>query len=192
MKITLLDGFNGPDSKESRVMDLILQEAHSAGAEVRTMTLRDMQIAHCLGCFACWMKTPGECAIKDDEIELLKAWITDDLMLFVTPVTFGSYSSQTKKGIDRLLPNVLPFFKKGPHGTDHLPRYSHYARLAVVGILDEPDKESEQIFLRTVSTLSENPSEERFPGVVTHISSSDDDIRKKVSAILCGGRCRHE
>lgn len=31
-----------------------------------------MNILHCLGCNYCWLKTPGQCVIKDDYEAILK------------------------------------------------------------------------------------------------------------------------
>ena len=36
-----------------------------------------MKIAPCIGCNACWLRTPGVCAVKDDYEQILKAYTKD-------------------------------------------------------------------------------------------------------------------
>jgi len=50
-----------------------------------------------MGCFGCWNKTPGTCVMKDDSAKIAKAVVNSDLLIFLTPITFGGYSSELKK-----------------------------------------------------------------------------------------------
>ncbi|MBR3516187.1 MAG: flavodoxin family protein, partial [Lachnospiraceae bacterium] len=45
------------------------EEKHIEAEIVEAAPLR---ISHCIGCNYCWLKTPGECAIKDDYEIILK------------------------------------------------------------------------------------------------------------------------
>ena len=36
-----------------------------ADDEVRYVDLSSLKIAHCVGCFGCWTKTPGRCVIRE-------------------------------------------------------------------------------------------------------------------------------
>jgi len=55
-----------------------------AGAEVEEVHLYDKKINHCLGCFACWTRTPGVCVHKDDQKELLEKMEGADLIVYAT------------------------------------------------------------------------------------------------------------
>jgi hypothetical protein len=61
-------------------------------------------------------------------------------------VTFGGYSSELKKAVDRLIPLNSPFFKKISGEVHHKPRYGRYPRILAIGSLPGRDAESEQIF----------------------------------------------
>ena len=39
------------------------------GAATETLYLRNYKIKHCLGCYSCWLQTPGRCVQKDDMSE---------------------------------------------------------------------------------------------------------------------------
>ena len=90
--------------------------------EVVVVTLREMNINRCIGCFSCWIKTPGECALADDGRKLPKEWADTDLIIYVTPVFLGSYSPLLKKQLDRMIPVLLPYFKRFDRETHHPQR----------------------------------------------------------------------
>lgn len=72
------------------------------GWEVEPFILHDMEIHH-WGCFGCWVQTPGVCVIDDAGRDVARAVIQSDLAVFLIPVTFGGYSSELKKAVDRLI-----------------------------------------------------------------------------------------
>lgn len=105
-----------------------------------------MEIHPCRGCFACWLKHPGTCAIRDDQEAVLKAWASADVISWATPVVFGGYGSTLKKALDRAIPIILPFFIK-VHGEVHHPqRYERRRGFLAFGTLPAPDAEAERIF----------------------------------------------
>jgi multimeric flavodoxin WrbA len=81
-----------------------------------------------------------------DTDDIAAAVAGSDLTVYVTPVTFGGYSSQLKKVLDHLIVLVLPFFKTVNGETHHVPRYRRPANLLVIGTMPEHDAESEAIF----------------------------------------------
>ena len=101
MKAVILDGTRDGREVESAAREMLLSEVESRASEVTTFPLREMDIRHCLGCFGCWIKTPGECVIDDDAREIARAVSQSDLVVYLTPVTFGGYSSELKKTLDR-------------------------------------------------------------------------------------------
>ncbi len=55
---------------------------------------------------------PGECARDDDGRRVAREVIRSNLAVFLTPVTFGGYSSVLKGAVDRLIPLGSPFFAR--------------------------------------------------------------------------------
>ncbi len=104
-------------------------------------------IKPCLGCNACWLKTPGRCIIKDEMEPVVVRLAASDLQVLITPVTFGGYGFQLKKALDRCIPILLPFFEWIGGEMHHPLRYRYgKRRLAAIGVLGEPDAENERIF----------------------------------------------
>ncbi len=105
------------------------------------------ELACCTGCFCCWIKTPGECIIKDGMSAINRAIMDSDAAFFVTPVVFGQFSANIKSVVDRGLPNILPFFITRPDGsTMHPARYSQYPQYVMLGFGENVSAEDAQLF----------------------------------------------
>ena len=65
MKALILNGSKTEKEATNTVSDYLVDFLMKKGHEVDVMVLRDEKIASCLGCFGCWLKTPGECVIND-------------------------------------------------------------------------------------------------------------------------------
>jgi multimeric flavodoxin WrbA len=93
----------------------ILQEAFvkgaaAAGATVDEVFLNTKKIRPCLGCYSCWVKTPGVCTMKDDQAELLEKCRRADTLVLATPLYVDGMTAQSKTFIDRLVPLAEPEF----------------------------------------------------------------------------------
>ena len=143
----VLNGALPGDETLAPIEHALVELLRETGTGVRDFQLRDIQLAHCQGCFECWVKTPGLCKTDGDAgREITGAMIGSDLMVLLTPVTFGGYSSELKKVMDRSICVVSPFFRRVDGEVHHRRRYRRYPALAGVGILQEPDEEQERIF----------------------------------------------
>ena len=132
----------------ARTGDLKVDEASETltailGTQAAVFKLREITIADCMGCFGCWIKTPGECVIDDAARDIAKKLMHTDLTVFVTPIVFGGYSYELKKILDRQICRELPFFTKVNGEVHHQPRYAKHANLVALGVLPKPDVESE-------------------------------------------------
>jgi multimeric flavodoxin WrbA len=148
MNAVILNGGPGSDRGAAcrAVRDAASADFLSRGWSVRTFDLDGLTIKPCVGCFACWLKHPGICAVKDDAEEYVKAFVASDAVVWITPITFGGASSVLKKALDRTIPSILPFFIKS-HGEIHHPqRYEKRRRLLAFGTLAAADPEAEGIF----------------------------------------------
>jgi multimeric flavodoxin WrbA len=146
MKAIILNGFKKENGKMARIHDLMLEELKNLNWDATSINLEDKNIAYCLGCFGCWVQTPGECVIKDHEAEIVKQLVQSDLVIYFTPITFGGYSSILKKALDRQISRVLPYFTKVNGEIHHIQRYEKLQSLIGVGILENPDNEKREVF----------------------------------------------
>ena len=80
-------------------------------------------IKPCIGCFGCWVKSPGECVIKDG-YEHMGALIHEtDEVVVISRYTYGGFSSFVKNVIDRSIGFVLPYFEVVEGEMHHKKRY---------------------------------------------------------------------
>ncbi len=173
------DGTLAPISRE------LIELLRETGADVRDFQLRDIPLAHCQGCFECWFKTPGLCKTDGDAgREITGAMIGSDLMVLLTPVTFGGYSSEIKKAMDRSICLVSPFFRRVDEEVHHKLRYRRYPALAAVGVLHEPDEEQERIFRTLVERNALNMGNPAAAACVLPPGSPPGVMRDRLAADL--------
>ena len=88
-------------------------------------------IKKCIGCFSCWIKTPGKCILHDDFNQLGQLLSTCNEVIIITKCCYGSYSPFIKNVLDRSISYVLPFFKIKNNEMHHVPRYDNKFNLFV-------------------------------------------------------------
>ena len=126
----------------------LMQYFTAKGFSVLEKTLERDSLAFCRGCFDCWVKTPGECIMKDGIVEINRACMTSDVVVYLCPIVFGQFSANMKSAIDRWLPNMLPFFTTRKDGsTMHTPRYESYSKLIMLGFSENLSEGDAELFL---------------------------------------------
>jgi len=142
MKVIILNG--NPDASNTMFDNYLnnLSDALSSGSnEIIIFTLRDMDLKYCRGCWGCWVKTPGECVVKDDTREIRRQYIHSDLALFSSPIVMGFTSALLKRAHDKLIPLIHPYFELVDGEVHHLPRYDKYP---LMGLLLEKGKDVDE------------------------------------------------
>lgn len=122
MKILVLNG--SPKGENSNTMQLTRAFLAGTGwAEPEILHVAKADIKGCLGCFACWNKTPGTCVIQDDMAEILAKVLAADRIIWSFPLYYFGVPGGLKNLIDRQLPLNLPFMAEGLESGGHPPRY---------------------------------------------------------------------
>jgi NAD(P)H-dependent FMN reductase len=143
MRVLILHGATGPDPLLDQLAERLRIDFEARKASVETIPLCETRIAWCQGCFECWTHTPGTCKMHDAGRDVARAFVQADVVVLLTPVHFGSYSSSIRKALDRTLGMLLPFFHRIDGETHHAPRYEYPPALGVLAVLDAPDVEGE-------------------------------------------------
>jgi multimeric flavodoxin WrbA len=183
LDIVVLNGARANDTKVDEAND-ILKSALETFGQVSAFRLRDEAIADCLGCFGCWIKTPGQCVIDDSARLIANKMAQSDLVVYVTPVVFGGYSSELKKVLDRQICAILPFFTEVKGEFHHPPRYEKIGKLAAIGVLPEPNPASEEIFKKLLFRNSLNKQAPKYTTAIIYSSDNPETIREKINRML--------
>ena len=77
----------------------------------------------CIGCFSCWNRTPGVCAVHDGYENMGSLIHEADEVVVISRYTYGGFSGSVKNVFDRCLGYVLPQFEVAGEETHHKRRY---------------------------------------------------------------------
>lgn len=138
MNILVINGSpKGKKSNTYRLTDAFLRGVRQAekDAVIEELTVYDMDIKPCRGCFACWSKTPGQCCMQDDMQEALEKMRWADLLIWSFPLYYYNIPGKLKSFMDRQLPMVLPFMTERTDGVgsgSHPARYAEAPKKAVL------------------------------------------------------------
>ena len=151
MKITILNGNPTDQNTEfeqylDRLTAILTTEQHA----VTRLNLREMEMSYCIGCFGCWVKTPGECRAADESAQVCRAVIHSDFTLWAAPLQMGFPSALLKKAMDKSIPLIHPYIVVDHNEAHHLARYAHYPRL---GLLLQKEDDTDGDDLRIVADV---------------------------------------
>ena len=146
--------------------------------------LNEMAIAPCLGCFGCWVQTPGVCVIDDVGREVAKAIVRSDLVVYLTPILFGGYSHELKKALDRSIPIISPMFKRVHGEVHHKKRYDSYPDVLALGWRDKITEEDEALFHSVVQRNGINMHASKVRFDIFKTSESDETLKQRVEWAL--------
>lgn len=124
------------------ILDALAQGMEEAGASIFRLNLAQKSIGHCLGCFGCWLKTPGICVLQDDMEVALQSYNQADWLVLGTPLYHGTMTGLMKNFIDRTIPTIEPWFVEDPlhpGRTIHPKRYDRPQALLLVSPCGFPE-----------------------------------------------------
>ena len=165
------------------IIEILEDELKSSG-NMESVKLRERNIKTCIGCFRCWDTSPGECFQEDDAAAIVRKTIQSDLVVFLTPLTFGGYSSELKKIIERMLGLLEPGMHIYRGETHHIPRYDRYPSLMAIALADKPDNEEIEIFKKLGERHSLNFYPPHHTAEVFIADTPKDRIRETIREFL--------
>lgn len=188
MKITVFNGSpRGKRGTTNVMVEEFLAGASRAGAEVENLFLVEKKIEHCLGCVACWVKTPGKCVQEDDMEGLIEKFIDSDISVFATPIHIDNLSGIMKNFIDRLIATRLPFFEVHTDGeTRHLNRYEHQPSIMMISSCGYPEQSQFEVIRLWLKRFSRNFDMEIAGEIYRSwgwlLKAEDDELKPKIAA----------
>ena len=86
---------------------------------------------HCIGCFGCWIKTPGACVIRDHYGDMGERLSKCDEVVIISQCFYGGFSPSVKKVMDRSISYNHPYFVTRNGEMHHRRRYQNQFALKV-------------------------------------------------------------
>lgn len=146
------------------------------GFEITEKRLEKEELKYCVGCFGCWVKTPGRCVQKDSMDEINRTMMNSDATIYLVPLVFGQFSANMKSALDRWIPNILPFFIVRKDGsTMHPARYAKNPRMVMIVYGDDLTAEDIDLFRDMTANHRRN-------GEVLIYEGDDEKLKKELLA----------
>ena len=182
MKAILLDGSAESDRAGEHVRGALVTQLEARGWDVEHVLLRERRIGNCAGDFYCWIRSPGMCNVDDDNRVIAQGIVASDLVVYLTPVTFGGYSSNLKRMVDHQIQNISPFFTANEGEIHHKTRYGRNPDLLAVGWMDDADERAAAVFGHLVQRNALNLHARTWIAAVAAADSTDADLAASAQA----------
>jgi multimeric flavodoxin WrbA/putative sterol carrier protein len=106
MKVLLVRGNPRKNGFTQYLVNLFATGLREAGAAVSDvdLTAEEQALKPCLGCYHCWLVTPGQCVHHDPMEQLLPVILEADVLVCATPVFYFAMSSYLKIFFERTFP----------------------------------------------------------------------------------------
>jgi len=121
--ITLFDLRKNPDLETVAAIAPLYDE------QLRCKTLDSAAIKACIGCWSCWVKTPGKCVFKDAMEEGYSDYVNSDKVILLMDTAQGFINHCAKAFVDRTIPHYHPYIEIVDGECHHKARYEHYPEL---------------------------------------------------------------
>lgn len=174
MKVTVFNGSpKGENSATNVMLEEFFKDAKESFDEFDNIMLAQKTIKNCIGCFGCWVKTPGKCVIKDDMEELLAKFISSDFVVFASPLYFDNVTGIMKNFFDRLIPLIDPHIDVDDNGENvHSKRYIKYPKIIAISNCGF----SQQSHFQVISLLYKRMARNMHTEVVAEIYRSQGPL----------------
>lgn len=155
MKISVINLLSPEDTRTEQLVAGALEayRADFPGAAITEYPVTPENLRDCIGCWSCWVKTPGRCVFSDQMNAIYPAIMASDRVLLMLPVEQGFVSGVAKTFIDRLIPLYHPYIDLHRGEMMHRARYEKYPEFEffVEASLLTPEQEAvvEDYFFRT-------------------------------------------
>ncbi|MCH1983286.1 flavodoxin family protein [Ruminococcus sp. OA3] len=113
-------------------------------------------IRPCIGCFGCWLKTPGACIIRDAYQQMGKYIAMCSEMLIISKCTYGCYSPPVKNILDRSISYIHPYFTIKNGEMHHQQRYKKDLTMRVIFYGDDTTVQEKEIAQKLVTANAVN------------------------------------
>lgn len=137
--------------------DTPLQDIEQKGTDIRYFDLSACKIAHCVGCFGCWTKTPGKCVIRDDAVKIYPCIAQSDRVLYISRIKYGGYDTIMKTMLERAIPVQQAFIRILDGETHHVQRVVVPKQATIIAYGEISDEE-QTLFRQLVDRNARNMS----------------------------------
>ena len=134
-------------------------------------------INNCIGCFSCWVKTPGKCIIRDDAVKIYPLLAQSDNLIYVSKIKYGGYDSIMKTYLERTIPIQQAFIRLYHNETHHIQRNVNYKKATIIAYGDISDLDK-KLFEKLISRNAFNMNFESYNIIFTNKDNLEKEVLK--------------
>jgi len=140
-----------------------------------TIVSNDGNIHSCIGCFGCWIKTPGVCVIRDKYGDMGECLSKSDEVIIISKCFYGGFSPFVKNVIDRGISYNHPYFEIRNNEMHHKRRYENHFDLNIIfygeDITEQEKQTAEKLIKANAINLDCNIKKVMFVQNINEIST---------------------
>lgn len=148
--------------------------------EAEVINVNDKKINVCTGCYNCWIKTPGSCVIRDDQVMIYPKIAAASQIVYICRIRYGCYDVPFKTMLERCLPLQQPFLRIFEEETRHVHRGVETKDAIIIGYGTGNDEEKE-IFTHLVKRNANNMCFGSYKIIFALESEVEEILQKEVS-----------
>lgn len=141
------------DLREKQTHEIIETIGKLYDEPLEVVRLGEESITACIGCWNCWLKTPGQCVMKDEMAASYPNYISSDTVILLIDTAQGFINHLSKAFIDRTIPHYHPYIQIINGECHHVARYKGYPDLVFFydteGLTSQEDQVIEDYLYRT-------------------------------------------
>lgn len=167
-------------------MNLILTDRSlpflcAAENDTEYIDLTKQHIHNCVGCFGCWIKTPGRCVIRDDAVRIYPKIAAAERLLYVSRVSMGGYDVPMKTLLERAIPVQKAFIRLVEGETHHYQR-AVLPKTATIFAYGTHDSEERELFCDIVARNTRNMNFTKHKVIFTEEEFLETAVREEVAS----------
>jgi multimeric flavodoxin WrbA len=141
------------DLREKQTAEIIEAIGNLYDEPLKAVRLGEQSITACIGCWNCWVKTPGQCVMKDEMAAFYPDYLNSDTVILLMDTAQGFINHLSKAFIDRTIPHYHPYIEIINGECHHVARYKCYPDLVFYydteGLTNQEEQVIEDYLYRT-------------------------------------------
>lgn len=190
MKVLILDGSSGSDERMRRICDILTGILSERKIVHEIVHLDEKKIVPCTRCGGCWAETPGLCKGEDDTNALNRSWMSSNVVVLLTRMTFGGYSSRIKDVLDKQIGLSLPYVVARGEKVEHEARYLNYPSVLGIAVCDDLRQCDSETFKMIVRQNGRTLRAFHSKALVLWANESDGTVKDLLDSAVLGMKVR--
>ena len=148
------------DLREKEDGEIVVAIQNLYDEPFNVVRLGDQSITSCIGCWTCWLETPGKCVMRDKMVESYPNYVNSDTVILLMDTAQGFINHQAKAFIDRTIPHYHPYIEIVGGECHHVARYKQYPDMVFYfdreGLTNQEEQVIEDYLYRTAYHFKSN------------------------------------